>query len=196
MKNVPLVLALAGAAALAGCASYRTGMGAGPSTVATTTTTTTTRTEPAPSRLAAADLQFVAIAAGSGMYEVEAARVASSRANDAQVRGYVQMLQDHHTANNNELMALVSAKGHRIAPGLPPALQAKITALSSLSGAPFDREFIRTTGVQDHTAAIAAFEEGRRTVVDRDLQAFIDKTLPVLRSHLQEAQTIGGRLAG
>ena len=196
MKNVPLVLTLAGAAALAGCASYRAGMGANTSTVATTTTTTVTRTAPVPARLAAADLQFVAIAAGSGMYEAEAARVASSRANDAQVRGYVQMLLDHHTASNDELMALLSAKGHRVAPGLPPSLQARITTLSGLTGAPFDREFMRTTGVQDHMAAVAAFEEGRRTVADRDLQAYIDKTLPVLRSHLQEAQNISGRLAG
>ena len=59
-----------------------------------------------------------------------------------------------------------------------------------------DREFVRTTGVQDHRAAINAFEQGRRSVTDRDLQAYIDKTLPVLRQHLRDAETLAGTMAG
>lgn len=185
------------AAALAGCASQRTSMGAGPAVVAQPApVVATTTVVPATPRLAAADLQFIAVAAGSGMYEVEAARLALTRAANPQVRAFAQMLADHHAAGNNELMALVSSKGQRVAPGLPPALQQKVNTLSGLSGEAFDREFIRTTGVQDHLAAVAAFEQGRRSVADRDLAAFIDKTLPVLRSHLQEAQNLAGRMAG
>lgn len=185
------------AAALAGCASQRTSMGAGPAVVAQPAPVVATTTViPAAPRLAAADLQFIAVAAGSGMYEVEAARLALTRAANPQVRAFAQMLADHHAAGNNELMALVSSKGQRVAPGLPPALQQKVNTLSGLSGDAFDREFIRTTGVQDHLAAVAAFEQGRRSVADRDLAAFIDKTLPVLRSHLQEAQNLAGRMAG
>lgn len=185
------------AAALAGCASQRTSMGAGPAVVAQPApVVATTTVVPATPRLAAADLQFIAVAAGSGMYEVEAARLALTRAASPQVRAFAQMLADHHAAGNNELMALVSSKGQRVAPGLPPALQQKVNTLSGLSGEAFDREFIRTTGVQDHLAAVAAFEQGRRSVADRDLAAFIDKTLPVLRSHLQEAQNLAGRMAG
>lgn len=196
--SVTFTLGLVAAAALAGCAGNRASMGAGPSAVVapTPSVTTTTVATPAAARLAAADLQFVAVAAGSGMYEVEASRVALTRAADPQVRAYAQMLVNHHTANNNELMALVSAKGHSVAPGLPPTLQQKVATLSGLSGAAFDREYIRMTGVQDHMATIAAFEQGRSRVADRDLVAFIDKTLPVLRTHLQQAQDLAGRMAG
>ncbi|HYE41041.1 MAG TPA: DUF4142 domain-containing protein, partial [Ramlibacter sp.] len=158
--SATFALGLLAAVALAGCASNRTSMGAGPAAVvapAPAATVTTTAVVPASPRLAAPDLQFVAVAAGSGMYEVEASRLAVTRATDAQVRAYAQMLVDHHTANNNELMTLVSAKGHRVAPGLPPALQQKVATLSGLSGAAFDREFVRMTGVQDHLAAVAAF---------------------------------------
>ncbi len=195
---ITLAAGLLGAALLTGCASHRTTMGAGPAQaqVATTTTTTTTTAPAAVVRLSPADVRFVALAAGSGMYEVEASRVALSRAADPQVRAYAQMLVDHHTQNNNELVAIVTAKGQRIGPALPPELQQKVNKLSGLSGAEFDREYIRTTGVQDHRAAIAAFEEGRRTVTDRDLQAYIAKTMPVLRSHLQHAEDIAGKMAG
>jgi putative membrane protein len=196
--SLSLALPVLAAAALAGCASDRAAMGAGPAAVTTTTVTAApaVAVAVAPARLAAPDLQFVSVAAGSGMYEVEAARVAVSKAADPQVRAYAQMLVDHHTANNAELMALVSAKGHRVAPGLPAPLQQKVNTLNGLSGPAFDREFVRTTGVADHMAAINAFEQNRRTVLDRDLQAFIDKTLPVLRSHLQQAQDLAGRMAG
>lgn len=200
-SHVTLSLVAVAALALAGCASrQQTSMGAGASTAAVTTTTSTsatsTATPAAAARLSAADLQFVAQAAGAGMYEVEASRVALTRAADPQVRAYAQMLVDHHTANNNELMALVGRKGHRIAPGLPAPLQQKVTMLQGLSGAAFDREFIRNTGVQDHMAAINAFQQSRSTVADRDLQAFIDKTLPTLQAHLKQAQDLAGRIAG
>ena len=194
--QITLSLVAVAALALAGCASrQQTSMGAGASTAAVTTTTASTAA-PAAARLPAADLQFVAQAAGSGMYEVEASRVALTRAADPQVRAYAQMLVDHHTANNNELMALVGRKGHRIAPGLPAPLQQKVTMLQGLSGAAFDREFILNTGVQDHMAAINAFQQSRSTVADRDLQAFIEKTLPTLQAHLRQAQDLAGRIAG
>jgi putative membrane protein len=147
-------------------------------------------------QLAPADVQFVAVASGAGMYEVEAGRLAASRATNPQVRAFAQMLVTEHTANNRELMTLVQSKGATLAPGLPPPLQQKIARLQGLSGAEFDREFVRMTGVQDHTSTIAAFEQGRRSVSDRDVQAYIDRTLPHLRSHLQQAQTIAGTMAG
>jgi putative membrane protein len=187
-------------AALAGCAAPRatTSMMGGPApTPAIVANSVRTQLAMAPvNGLGASDQALVAVAAGAGMYEVEAGRLAASRAADPQVRAYAQMLVDHHTANNNELMALVSSKGHRIAPGLPPELQQKVATLQGLSGPAFDREFVRMTGLQDHTSAIAEFERRRGTVMDRDLLLYVDRTLPALRSHLQQARDLAGRMVG
>jgi putative membrane protein len=191
--QLSLALSVIAAAALAGCASHRVEMGA--PAVVTTTPAVAVAAAPAV-KLSPADLHFVALAAGAGMYEVDAARVALSRASDPQVRSYAQMLLDQHTANNQQLISIMQSKGHRIAPGLPAELQQKVSKLSTLSGSAFDHEFIRTTGVADHRAAIAAFEQGDRSVTDRDLQAYIDKTLPALRSHLQMAEDLAGKIAG
>ncbi|MGV3492362.1 MAG: DUF4142 domain-containing protein [Ramlibacter sp.] len=196
MTRPVLVLAVAAAALATGCASRQVVLGAGPAVVSTTTTAQVAPAAVSQGRLSAGDQAFVAVAAGAGMYEVEAARLALTRAADPRVRGYAQMLVDHHTANNNELMTLAGTKGHRIVPGLPAVLRQKVQTLNSLQGADFDREFIRTTGVQDHAAAVKAFEDGQRTVADAALRAYVDKTLPVLRSHLQHAQDIAGRMAG
>jgi putative membrane protein len=192
--SLSLTLSVLAAAALAGCASHRVEMGA-PAAVVTTTPAVAVAAAPVV-KLSPADLHFVALAAGAGMYEVDAARVALSRASDPQVRSYAQMLLDQHTANNQQLISIMQSKGHRIAPGLPAELQQKVSKLSTLSGAAFDQEFVRMTGVADHKAAIAAFEQGDRSVTDRDLQAYIDKTLPALRSHLQMAEDLAGKIAG
>jgi putative membrane protein len=195
--SLSVTLTVLSVAALAACSTQRVATLPPAVVTAPPASTTTVLGATAPVvQFSAADTQFIAVAAGAGMYEVEAARTALSRASSPQVRSYAQMLLDQHTASNKELMTLVGNKGHRVAPGLPAELQQKLTTLSRLSGADFDREFVRMTGVQDHSAAIAAFEQGRRSVADRDLQAYIDKSLPVLRSHLQQAQDLAGRMAG
>jgi putative membrane protein len=197
--TLSLTLGVLSVAALAACTTQRVVAVPAPTAVvvapAPAPTTVLGATAPAV-QFSAADTHFIAVAAGAGMYEVEAARLALTRAGNPQVRSYAQMLLDHHTASNKELTTLVGSKGHRVAPGLPAELQQKIGTLTRLSGADFDREFVRMTGVQDHSAAIAAFEQGQRSVADRDLRAFIDKSLPVLRSHLQQAQDLAGRMAG
>ena len=134
--------------------------------------------------------------AGTDMYEIEASRVAQTRASNAQVRSYAQMLVSHHTMSSTELMALARSKGVTPPTALPADKQAKVEQLTRLSAAAFDREFIRMTGVQDHQVAIGQFEQASRTLSDRDLRAFAEKTLPILRQHLQQAQGIAGQLAG
>ncbi|HET8744480.1 MAG TPA: DUF4142 domain-containing protein [Ramlibacter sp.] len=196
--SLTLTLGIVSLAALAACSTQR---------VATVTTPETVAVVPAPSttmvmgatpavQFNAADTHFIAVAAGAGMYEVEAARLALTKASNAQVRGYAQMLLDQHTAANQQLMAMVTSKGHKVAPGMPAALQQKIATLNRASGADFDHEFVRTTGVADHMATIAEFERSRSSVADPDLRAFIDRTLPTLRTHLQQAQDLAGRMAG
>jgi putative membrane protein len=172
--------------ALAGCSMPQQGtMGAGPAGAAA-----------AGARLSAADVAFITAAAGGGMYEVEAGRLGAARAANAEVKSFAQMLVGHHTQSNNELMALARAKGLAPSTALPADLRAKANQLAGLSGDAFDREFIRNAGVQDHQTQIAQFEQASRTVADADLKAWVVKTLPVLRQHLQAAQQISGRMAG
>lgn len=216
-KSIPVTLAFASAAMLAGCGMMSRGtttsrpavVTPAPAPAPTQMATPAPAPAPAPAvaavpavpapapapaapatTLSTADQEFVAIAAGAGMYEAEAARLAVGRARNAQVRSYAQMLLDHHTSHNGELARLVGTKGARITQTMPPALQQRLDALSRLAGAEFDREFIRLTGVQDHTSAVAAFDRARTSVNDADLRAFIERSLPVLRQHLQDARSL------
>lgn len=166
-----------------GCASHHSAMGAGP--VAATQ-----------AQLSATDLAFAHTAAGIGMYEVEASRLAAGKATHVQVKNYANMLVNHHTLSNNELIAVLRAKGVTPPAALPADKRAKVAQLSSLSGDAFDRQYIGMTGVADHQAAITTFEQASRTLSDPDLKAWTVKNLPTLRQHLQSAQGIMGTLAG
>jgi len=63
-----------------------------------------------------------------------------------------------------------------------------LSKLQNQSGAEFDKAFVRMA-IKDHKKDIAEFERARTDVNDAQLTAFIDKTLPTLRNHLQMAES-------
>ncbi|WP_431108022.1 DUF4142 domain-containing protein [Variovorax paradoxus] len=140
------------------------------------------------------DPQFVTTAAGNGRYEVQAARLAMYRAASPQVRSYAQMLIDHHTLANNELMDLVRARGMRLPGVLPRDKRIRLDRLVSAPAGEFDRMYIRLTGIEDHHADIALFERAGRELRDPELRAWASKNLPTLRLHLDAAQTLGSAM--
>ena len=174
----------------AGCATFpgmRTGMGAGPGTPAMVAAT----------RLNAFERDFAIKAAAQGFYEVEVSRLAAERAVNSGVRAYAQMMVNHHTQANNELVALMSAKGVAPPKGLAADKRNKLHRLASLPpSAGFDNGYVRVVGIEDHRTNIAVFERAKRQSKDRDLLAWIDRTLFTLRNHLAAAQSLAGNLEG
>jgi putative membrane protein len=178
------------AAVGAGCASsidLRTGMGASPGTPAVQ----------AANPLSEFERDFAIRVAGQGFYEVEVSRLAVERAVNSGVRAYAQMMVSHHTQANNELVALMSAKGVAPPKGLAADKRDRLNRLAALPpSAAFDNGYVRVVGIEDHRTNIAVFERARRESRDRDLLAWIDRTLPALRSHLAAAQSLAGTLDG
>jgi len=60
----------------------------------------------------------------------------------------------------------------------------------------FDNGYIRVVGVEDHKSEIAMFEKARREVKDKDLRAYIDRTLATMKMHLQMAQGVIAGMQG
>jgi putative membrane protein len=61
--------------------------------------------------------------------------------------------------------------------------------LSALPGRKFDARYMSVM-VQDHTKAVNLFQKEAKRGQDKDLKAFADKTLPVLKQHLDKAQSL------
>lgn len=139
-------------------------------------------------KLSKKDEAFIKKAATGGMFEVEAARLAAEKASDPQLKTFAEKLRDHHQQANDELKQIASARGVSMPTQLQSKDKAMLDKLNKASGDKFDKEFISMVGLRDHKQDIRDFENARNETSDPDLKAWIEKTLPTLRTHLAEAQ--------
>jgi putative membrane protein len=201
IRRLPLLLALA-AISLSGLA--QTGTGTGPaagtgSTGSSTTLGTAPATQPGTGtrqdetnkddNVVKADRRFMIEAGKSGMYEVEAARLATDKAQDPAVKSYASMLVAEHSKANEELVQLANSRKVELSL-LSHGERRKLEKLADAKGRDFDRAFVREVGIQAHKQDIKLFDKGSRGARDPALKAWIDKTLPHLRQHLAEAEKL------
>jgi putative membrane protein len=80
-------------------------------------------------------------------------------------------------------------------PRRPDTIELRVRAQSIiLGGAEFDRKYADTM-VDEHEKAVSLFESHANST-DADVKAFVDKTLPTLRHHLQMARDLKNKLSG
>jgi len=141
-------------------------------------------------QLARGDRKFVEDAAGSGMFEVQAAQLAATKATDPNVKSFAGMLVDHHTKANDELTKLANAKGVELPAAPPRAMRRDIEQLGKKSAQDFDRDFVREVGVKAHEKDVKLFEKASKDLKDPELKSWAAKTLPVLQDHLAQAKKL------
>lgn len=164
--------------------------GSGPGTPADPTSrggSATTRPTQGGSTRAAADQQFVMEAAHGGIAEVELGRLASQKAQAAEVKQFAQKMVEDHGRANQELKTLAQGKNITIPSDLDAKHKATKERLEKMSGAEFDRAYMQQM-VQDHQKAVADFRRESQSGQDAEVKAWAAKQLPTLEQHLQMAQ--------
>ncbi|HWB02107.1 MAG TPA: DUF4142 domain-containing protein [Verrucomicrobiales bacterium] len=133
--------------------------------------------------------EFVRKAAKGGMAEVKIAQLATEKASDGKVKEFAQQLVKDHTAANQELKTV--ADGLKISLPAEAATKEdpKCEQLKEKTGADFDKAFLQEMD-QCHAKDIALFEAGKKVAKSSEVTAFIDKTLPVIKSHAQKIDTL------
>ncbi|MDP3822989.1 MAG: DUF4142 domain-containing protein [Burkholderiales bacterium] len=196
LRSIPIAAALAVLCAAApaqtstpaGSGTSMTGGQAAPAAQAGTgTRNTETRKD---DQLARADRKFIQQAAEGGMFEVEVAQLAASKAADPNVKAFADTLLKAHQAANNELVQIANSRKVELSAAPPRAKRRDVEKLARLTGKAFDERFVREVGIKDHEKDIRMFEKGSASVKDAQLKAWIDKTLPHLREHLAMAQKL------
>lgn len=129
---------------------------------------------------------FVRDAAISGMYEIEAAKIALKRSKNPDVKAAAQMILKDHEAADKKLKELVAAGK---APGpLPTALDERrkgmIDNLNGASDVDFDDRYLDQQTMAHHEALLA-FNGYREAGDNPDLKAFAAETAPKLEAHAQ-----------
>lgn len=161
---------------------------------------------------------FVKKVAGDNQMEIDMARTASSRAKSPQVKDFAQQLIKDHTNSLDALKKYASRHNVSLPTGStasssstnqntqsnrndpadrnsqPQAMartdDANSRELASKTGAEFDQAYIHLM-VQNHRKGVALFEKQKEAKgMDSEIQAFVNNTLPVLRTHLSRAESI------
>lgn len=141
------------------------------------------------SPLSAADQTFVKTASQSGMSEVKVAELGVKKAENSEVKSFAEMLVKHHTEANTELGKLAEAKGVQLSSSAPAEAADKVQGLEKQSGKNFDKEFLQGL-ISSHKTSIKNFENVSADSKDSELKSWVDKTLPTLKAHLEQAQAL------
>ena len=174
--------------------------------------------------------QFLTKAMEANAAEVKLGELAESKAQDPRVKDYAAMVVKDHTMALDKMQMLMEQRvNDKVSPAtntdwhtmkLTPMQQKTFDRLSKLSGADFDREFMRMM-VADHQAAVRDFETHARShgntaatytnptgqqkptvpdntkvnyARDTDTIAFANDTLPTLKLHLEMAQNMSKQI--
>jgi putative membrane protein len=134
--------------------------------------------------VAASDKNFMVTAAEGGMLEVRLGEIAKKKGATQQVRDFgAMMVTDHGKAGDN-LKVIAAKHGVTLPAELNAENQAVVNRLRRLSGDAFDKAYI-TEMVKAHSKDASAFEVASKKAKDRDLKAFAQQMLPVIKMHLQ-----------
>ena len=144
--------------------------------------------------------QFMRMAMRSDAFEMQSARLASERAQDAAVRDYAQkMLADHGktSAAMMQMRGETTASTGQVGLGAIAPLDQKhaamIRELQGAKGAAFDRRYVRQQ-VMAHQEAVALFTAYSQNGADQNLRSFASQTLPTLQGHLRDAEALMGQM--
>ena len=115
--------------------------------------------------------------------------VAENKAVSQRVKDFGAMMVKDHSAAGDELKSLAGQKNVTLPSAVGDKSQKKIDDLSQKTGRDFDKAYMEAM-VSGHESTLHDFEKISKNESDPDVKAWVDKTLPTLRGHLDSARAI------
>lgn len=135
---------------------------------------------------------FVSNAGQSDMYEIEAGKMASTKAKSADVKAFGKMMVDQHTAMMTEMKPLVATAGKTPPTGLDERRQGFLDNLKAASAADFDKVYL-TQQVAAHEEALTLMKGYADNGSDAGLKAGAAKAVPKIEEHLAKAKALADK---
>ena len=133
------------------------------------------------------DAKFIKGAAEGNLAEVKLGELAQQRAASDSVKEFGKRMATDHQKAYDELRQVASQKGVAMPTALDRGHQRLYDKLAKLSGADFDRAYMKEM-VRDHDKDVKAFQKEADSGKDPDVKGWAAKTLPTLREHQQQAK--------
>lgn len=135
------------------------------------------------------DAEFVSDVVASNYAEIELARLASTRSDNAQVKEVAKMLEEEHNKLLTELQAFAGTKAITVPTEPKEEARKKIEDLTKEEDIKdFNKEWCKEMA-DKHEKSIEKFEDRAEKTEDADLKIWITQTLPHLRTHLDRVKT-------
>jgi putative membrane protein len=139
--------------------------------------------------VASTDQDFILAAAQGGMTEVKLGELAAQNGVRADVKEFGQLMVKDHSAINANLKTLAAQKGVTLPDSLDAKHQKMVDKLTALSGSTFDKVYIASM-IKDHKMDAKEFKAESAATKDTDIKSFVDKSLPVVESHLDHIKAM------
>ena len=140
------------------------------------------------SKKAEKDAEFVAETVAGNYAEIEMAKLASQKSNNAQVKEVATFLEAEHTKMLGDLQALASTKAISIPTDKTDDARKMIEDMSKEEDVKdFNKDWCKEMK-DKHEKTIKKFEDRASETEDADLKALIDSALPNLRTHLDRVK--------
>ena len=160
------------------------------------TNTPSTQTDSGSNKMMkSADVKFATKAAQGGMAEVQLGQLAAQKASNPDVKAFGQKMVDDHTKANDQLKSVAAQENITLPTTVDPKDQALYSKLQNLSGADFDKSYMKAM-VKDHQEDVKEFQKEADKGKDPQIKNFASQTLPILQQHLSMAQSTQAKLSG
>ncbi len=146
------------------------------------------------------DAQIAAIVVAANQADIDAAKLARSRAHDAQVKQFADTMIRDHESVNRQAKALVKKLGVKPEPSatsrsLAQGDRANLANLKKLGGAAFDKAYVDHEVAYHQQVLDAIHSTLLPSARNPQLKALIEKVTPAFEAHLQHAKHLQGQLA-
>ena len=145
------------------------------------------------------DAQIAAIVVTANQVDIDAGKLASSMASNAEVKKFAEQMVTDHTGVNKEAVALVTKlkvtpKDNPTSESLKKGGEENVASLKKLKGAAFDKAYI------DHEVAYhqQVLDAVDKTLIpsasNAELKALLVKVRPAFVAHLEHAKQVQASL--
>jgi putative membrane protein len=145
------------------------------------------------------DAQIAHIAYTAGQLDVEAAKQALAKSQDADVRAFAESMVRDHEAVNDKALALVKKLGvtpeaNPTSQALTEAAAAKHASLAALNDDAFDTAYVKNEAAYHATVNSALADTLIPSADNAELKALLETGLTLFREHQAHAEQLAGKL--
>ena len=149
----------------------------------------------ASSKISAKDQQFLKKLAMGNEAEIELGQLAQDKASNQAVKDFGKRMVDDHTKAKDQMQQLASKENIDLPSKPAPKEAAEKAGLEKLSGAQFDRAYMRHM-VMDHRKDVNEVKNENAMTKNQDVKQLTNQLLPTLQDHLQNAEQVNSQVNG